>query len=245
MNTHKFVEKRLAVGIIVLFFVMSFIPSAEAVVIKTGKNMLVEHTISEFYLPLNKGPEPIPFIEGIMGENNWYVSEVIITFNYDPERVQEIQYYLDGDWHLYTEEGIHMEDDGVYNVPWFWVDELGEPHNGWPIDLTIDQTPPSITLTKKSGLNDKVTFTADVNDPTSGVERVEFYLDNELQETLTSGPYQWVWTGTTSHSVYAIAYDYAGHSKKSDTLNTPYNFVFSNSVIYNLLQRLNCIMFTF
>jgi len=234
MNTHKFFEKRLAVGIIVLFFAMSFIPSVEAVAIKTEK-----------YSPMENGESPVPILEGIKGENDWYVSVVIVSFSYDPKIVDEINYYLNGNWHQYNDNPFTITDDDIYLLDWYWIDEDGKRHDESPIFFKIDQTPPSITLTKKSGLNDQVTFTANVNDPTSGVERVEFYLDNGLQETLTSGPYQWIWTGTTPHSVYSIAYDYAGHSKKSDTLNTPYNFFFSNSVIYNILQRLNYIMFTF
>lgn len=77
-----------------------------------------------------------------------------------------------------------------------------------------------------------------------GVERVEFYLDDELQQTLFDGPYQWTWTGTTSHSVYAIVYDYAGHSEKSNTLSTPYNLFYGNSIVLNLLQQ-PLIMLTF
>ena len=228
MKNHKLLGKSLAVGLIILFLTMSVISTAGI----TSN-------------PSNTRDAPIPHIERIIGENDWHISSVIITFSYDPGLVQEIQYYLNGGWHLYTDSGINIEDDGVYNIPWYWVDKYGETYNGWPIGFMIDQTPPTITLTKKSGLNDQVTFTATVNDLTSGVERVEFYLDDELQETVTNTPYQWIWTGTTSHSVYAIAYDYAGHSKKSDTLNTPYNFVFSNSVIYNILQKLNYITFTF
>jgi len=227
MDKSNALKKVLIVELIILFLAISFIPSAEAVVIKTGKNMLVEHTISEFYLPLNTGPEPIPFIEGSMGENGWYISEVIITFSYDPERVQEIQYFLNGQWHEYTESGIHVDEDGIYDIDWKWFDEFGKEHTGWPITFSLDKTPPTIQLTRKIQGND-VTFTADVNDPTSGVECA----------------YQWVWTGTTSHSVYAIAYDYAGHSKKSETLSTPYNFFYGNSIVLNLLQQL-LIMLTF
>jgi len=178
MDKSNALKKVLIVEIIVLFLAISFIPSAEAVVIKTEKNMLVEHTISEFYLPLNTGPEPIPFIEGIMGENDWYVSVVIVSFSYDPKIVDEINYYLNGNWHQYNDNPFTVTDDDIYLLDWYWIDEDGKRHDEPPIFFKIDQTPPSITLTKQSGLNDKVTFTANVNDPTSGVERVEFYLDN-------------------------------------------------------------------
>jgi hypothetical protein len=45
-----------------------------------------------------------------------------------------------------------------------------------------------------------------------GIEKVEFYLDNDLVATLTSEPYEWKWTKTTigRHTLKVIAYDDTG-----------------------------------
>ena len=54
-----------------------------------------------------------------------------------------------------------------------------------------------------------------------GGGRVEFYLDDELQETLTSAPYEWIWEGTENHLVKAIVYDYADIWKRVRRLVHP------------------------
>lgn len=42
-----------------------------------------------------------------------------------------------------------------------------------------------------------------------GIEKVEFYVDNELKETLTEEPYQWLWdeTAFSTHTIKVTAYD--------------------------------------
>ena len=229
MNINNLVRKSFVIGVITLLFIISMISSSG-----TSTNVF------------EKGDrnQPIPNLFGEKGENDWYISDVIIIFSYDPKLVDEIQYYLYGSWHVYTGQFVISTDD-IYLIDWFWVDDLGEPHDGPPIELKLDQTPPNIELTKRKGLNDQVTFTATVNDPVSGVEKLEFYLDDELQETFTSGPYEWVWTGTTNHEVYAIAYNYAGLSEQSNILSTPRNVALRNSILSYLFQLFRYIFFTF
>lgn len=166
MDKSNALKKVLIVEIIVLFLAISFIPSTAASEARTG-DMPVEHTLSKFSTPLDKSEDPIPVVFGEIGENGWYISAVTITFYYDPKFVDEIHYYLDGDWHLYTGP-FNVADDGIYGIEWYWIDTDEKIHDNMPlIRFGLDQTPPTIKLTKKSGLNDRVTFTATVNDPTS------------------------------------------------------------------------------
>jgi len=233
MDKSNALKKVLIVEIIVLFLAISFIPSTAASEAKTG-DMPVEHTMSKSFTSLGRGNGPAPAVFGTMGENGWYISYVTVAFAYNPEEVLEIHYSINGGtWQQYYDE-FTVSEDGTYNIEWYWIDREGKRHDEPDFRFKIDQTPPTIELKKKSGSGDQVTFTATVNDPTSGVERVEFYLDDELQDTVYEEPYQWTWTGTTSHSVYAIVYDYAGHSEKSETLSTPYNLFYGNSVVYIL-----------
>jgi len=94
-----------------------------------------------------------------------------------------------------------------------------------PIEFKIDQTPPSITIAKQKLLKNQVKFTATTSDTASGLEKVEFYCDDEIQKTLTAEPYEWTWTGTENQQVKAIAYDNAGHLKESNILSTPYAYI--------------------
>jgi len=43
--------------------------------------------------------DPIPYVFGQFGENQWYISAVIVGFYYDSERVKEINYKLEDIWY--------------------------------------------------------------------------------------------------------------------------------------------------
>jgi hypothetical protein len=66
-------------------------------------------------------------------------------------------------------------------------------------------------LLKNTFLIGKATIKAYAKDD-SKIEKVEFYLDNDLVATLTSEPYEWKWTKTSigRHTIKVIAYDDAG-----------------------------------
>jgi len=164
--------------------------------------------------------EPVPHVFGQMGENQWYISAVTITFDFDPAKVKEIQYNLSGTWHIYSDP-FSVVDDGVYMIQWFWVETSGRPHDGLPIEFRIDKAAPTIELNKETSGKNKMIFTAVANDETSKIERVEFYLDGVLIQTSSEIPYEYNWTGEEKQTVYAIAYDYAGHFAKSDNATTP------------------------
>lgn len=227
MNNRKLIGKSLAIGVIILFFTMATVSAVEE---------------SNFSSPSNKGDDPIPGLEGIMGENNWYISEVVVSFTYDPKIVKEIHYYTNG-WHEYNNP-FSVGGDGNHIIDWYWIDEDGKSHDGSPIFFKIDMTSPTIQLTRKIQGND-VTFTANPNDATSGVAYVEFYFDDEYQQTDTSDPYEWTWTGATQHYVYAIAYDNAGNSEKSETLSTPRSIIHRFPILQYFFQWLVNFLSTF
>jgi hypothetical protein len=56
------------------------------------------------------------------------------------------------------------------------------------------------------------------NDAISGLEKVEFYLDNEFQTNDTIEPYRWVWTKREffKHKIEVIAYDLAGNRNSTE-----------------------------
>jgi hypothetical protein len=182
--------------------------------------------------PENNRQRPISTIFGKIGDNGWYVTIVTITFEYDPKIVMEIQYYLDDSWHVYTGP-IQIAKDGIYSIGWFWKDFDNHIYYELPIIFKIDQTPPTMKLTKKSSGKTNVIFTAATTDTTSEIERVEFYLDDVLIQTDTTSPYQYTWTGEQKQFVYAISYNYAGLLVKSDNLSTTPR---SHSRTHNLMD---------
>jgi len=66
-------------------------------------------------------------------------------------------------------------------------------------------------LLRNTILIGKATIKAYAKDD-SKIEKVEFYLDNDLVATLTSEPYEWGWTKTAigRHTIKVIAYDDTG-----------------------------------
>jgi len=165
------------------------------------------------------------------GLNGWYVSDVTVTMDAGDgtdewqSGVKEIVYKVDGVQK--TVPGKHgsfkIEDDGENIAVEYWaVDNVGNeetPHHTFTIDM--DQTKPTISLVYEvTGGNPitgyEITFTATSTDETSGMERVDFYLNSLFEVSVTgSGPtYQWiVELGNVPHTIIrAIGYDMAGNN---------------------------------
>jgi len=159
---------------------------------------------------------------GTMGDNDWYVSDVtiIITGEDDgksPSGIKAIYYsYDDVTYEEYTEPIVHT-DDGEFELYYYAEDNAGnvEEVNG-PFDFKKDATTPTIELTAE-GSGGTWTLIADVDDETSDIAKVEFYVNDEFLGEVTSAPYEWEYTGASSGDIaQAIAYDNAGNSKVSD-----------------------------
>jgi lysophospholipase L1-like esterase len=98
-----------------------------------------------------------------------------------------------------------------------------------------DQDAPTVTIIKPQKalyINDKmmlpfpttviiksITIEVNATDNSSGVDHVEFYIDNFLKANLTSEMYAWKWDRRTplkfNHQIKIVAYDKAGHSTEA------------------------------
>jgi hypothetical protein len=143
-----------------------------------------------------------------------------------------IIYGPDGEEMCMKRSGVHGFLLGVA------LDERGiivtggvENLQGWDYytDRYYDVTPPSVflehpqegylylfnrrilSLPRKTIIGGRVTVSLGAEDP-GDVERVEFYLDNQLVETLTEPPYAWEWRERTwgRHTVKTMVYDDSG-----------------------------------
>ena len=81
-------------------------------------------------------------------------------------------------------------------------------------DATNTSGYPAVTITSpadQSSFTSAATVAATASDP-SGISKVEFYVDWNLETTVTSAPYTFNWNGATSgsHTVAAMAYSNAG-----------------------------------
>jgi len=173
------------------------------------------------------------------GENEWYISDVKVRLlSEDPysnevsSGVKEIKYKIgNNDWETISGcEGSFMinEDGDDILVQYYAIDNVGneEPINTFTIDL--DQTEPEVTFNYeiKGGNNLmgwKFLFTAIASDNVSRMDRVEFYLNNELQNIITgSGPeYNWTlkYEPLPKAIFTAIAYNRAGLCESDEIID--------------------------
>ena len=167
-------------------------------------------------------------LDGTMGENDWYISDVTITLTAEDDNsgVDYTMISIDGGAFEEYIAPVVVSDDGEHEFEYYSVDNAGneEPVNG-PFDFKIDQTPPTCDLTSEKISFNKWLFTADCDDATSGMDKVEFYLsidggDYTLEATVTSPPYEYEYTGLKNITVKAIAYDMAGLTSEDTAVST-------------------------
>jgi hypothetical protein len=137
------------------------------------------------------------------GENGWYVRDVEVTLNAtdDMSGVKEIKYKI-GSWSWQTISGdngtfiIDIDGNDLW-IQYYAIDNAGneESHNSFTIDM--DQTVPDAEdiWWETYEIDGKwfLVISIDCTDATSGMNRVEFYMNEELQERINgSGPnYEW------------------------------------------------------
>jgi hypothetical protein len=185
------------------------------------------------------------------GENGWYVNDLEVLLQaMDPvsmdvsSGVDMIKYKInDGAEQTIDGHGVvsgtflitqaHDKDDA--KVEYWAVDNVGneESHHTFTVDM--DQTDPTVDLTYEVVSGNPIQgwlmrFTATCTDLTSGMDRVEFFMNAGHQSTVSgSGPtYQWEfnWFADTSIDIRADAYDIAGNMASDlvqDPIPTEYN----------------------
>jgi parallel beta-helix repeat protein len=161
--------------------------------------------------------------DGVTWNTDWFVSAVTVMLSAtdDSAGVDFTMYKLDdGAWTTYT-GAFSVTEEAVHTLYYYSVDKVGNREENNSVALRIDKTPPEINLTvEKTGLS-KWLLTATVSDKTSGIAKVEFYLDNEYVGEATESPYEW--TVFEEGTAQAIVYDNAGNSKMSDAIPVSVN----------------------
>lgn len=132
-------------------------------------------------------------INGTWGENGWFISCVTITIITEGESI--IWYRLDGGhWMGPYESSVELEvrEDGEHIIHARSIDPWGNQSNA-QAEFKIDQTDPTIELTAENIGNNTWLITAHVYDETSGVAKVEFYVNGEYLGEVTEYPYEWIY----------------------------------------------------
>jgi hypothetical protein len=208
MKTVIHVWKKLVIGLLVLFLCMTIQPIAGSLPIEKEQSMMMKECSDGIIL------------NGTMGQNGWYISPVIITFD-DGNNRTFIQ--IDGGgWFEYIAP-IVISSEGPHMVDWYYIDPWGNQSSVYSVFFKIDMTPPTVTINvTRIGLF-KYLLTINCSDNTSGVVLLEFYLDDALVATLTVEPWEFeLEIGCGMHMVKVIAYDAAGLNG-SDSASTSYS----------------------
>jgi hypothetical protein len=204
-------RKWLVVGIILLFITMIVNPA-------TAQN------IEKQFLPATKVDDVYWTMNGTMGNYGWYINPVTMTCIYNHYLIVRVYYEYDGSgWVLYTEPFTIYTQGPFITLSYYVIYKDGNVEFPKSITFKIDYTPPLIELSAKKIEPTKWWIRANVSDATSGVVKVEFYLDNQFLANVTAAPYEWFWTGVGRHTVKAIAYDCAGNNASSST-TMPYSY---------------------
>jgi len=204
----RIICKGLAVAVIILFSI-SVTPSIGIPFNDDTTPPVTTHTLAP--------PEPD-------GLNGWYVDDVTVSLKAtdDISGVKEIRYMING-WSEHIIPGancsfiIYGEGEDIL-IEYWAIDNAGNVETKNEFELDIDQTRPEIILTHEFYGNPwhgwDFKFIANATDYLSGIERVEFYFNNELQETFYGpGPiYIWwlLYYPPTRIVIRATAYDEAG-----------------------------------
>jgi hypothetical protein len=239
----KLVSKPLALITIALFIGMSAIPIA-------GEIQKEEFTVKEntsFGL-LNRGDNCTAHLWGQPGKDGWFIDNVLIWFQYK-EVVDKIWYSITEDtipdWEIIPDDSFYFEQEGKWVFQYKWVDFNGTETMGETIPLALDKSPPDITLDKKfQRLRKRIVFTANTKDDHSEIERVEFWIDGNLEANISNGDYEYIinWEkGDDPVDVKAIAYNKAGIPNEDNSSTTSLSYPYTHTLINIILQKIQTI----
>jgi len=124
--------------------------------------------------------------------------------------------------------------NGDVSVTVFAMDATGESSSNTG-SITADNSPPEVTIIKPlPGLYvldsmrllpfsypfiiGQITVEAEADDNGSGIDRVEFYLENDLEANVTQAPFTWLWdrAATGFFTIEVKAVDAVGHTVTRD-----------------------------
>lgn len=126
------------------------------------------------------------------GFNGWYISNVTVTLNASDSSsgVKATYYRINGMvWMKYDEPFVLSEDGDDILIEFYSVDNDENVEDVKSATIDIDRTPPELTVewevTKLEHKKWQVTFFINSLDNTSGVERLDFIVNDVLIETIS------------------------------------------------------------
>ena len=182
------------------------------------------------------------------GENDWYVSPVTVSLVAidNMSGVKDTYISINSESWIIYDSSFTLVDDRVYNIVYFSIDNAGNMEFPKLKYIKLEQQDPLIIKFKYKAIGDPqngydLIFTAMAFDQISGMNRVEFYLNDVFQKAV-SGPgplynYSFKYHGPVV--VKALAIDNAGHRVWKEIKN-PEPGIFERFLLdhFPLLHRL-------
>jgi len=202
-------KKGLAFAIIFLFILVSVAP-----VIGTSS-----------YLEDTTPPVTTIEIYGDLGENGWYVhlQGIKLVATDDLSGVNKTYYSINGGENQTYTKMFSIYYDGIYVIEYYSVDNAGNVEDVKSAELKLDQMRPGVFVDFQRLGFKKWKFIVQCYDVTSGMDRVEFYYDDNLEFIDYDKPYEWIWNDSINlynHKFNIIAYDKAGNKGEPLLYNT-------------------------
>ncbi|MCK5260764.1 MAG: hypothetical protein KAJ44_01115 [Thermoplasmatales archaeon] len=151
-------------------------------------------------------------------------NDIWLTATDDMSGVNWIEFRIDGG-SVQIGNSFTFASEGAHQVDFHSIDIAGNVEPWKSITVTIDYTPPTIEITWEVFGNFicgwQVIFTATCSDATSGMDYVEFYINEGLMFTAVAAPYEYTleWSSALkSSTLKVVAHDIAGNSANA-TLN--------------------------
>jgi len=173
-------------------------------------------------------------LNGYKGNDGWYITNVTVhLFASDAVSGINKTFYRigNGSWQTYSNE-FAISKDGVYTVYYYSVDRAGNTEDIKHFTLKIDKAKPIATIVKprrgylylwdreimptlfgNTLIIGRITIFVDASNHESGIQKVQFYIDNILQIEDSEPPYAWEWNylAIGTHLIKVVAYDNAGN----------------------------------
>jgi hypothetical protein len=183
-------------------------------------------------IPDTTPPVTHAYVSGPQGKNGWYVGPVEIRFEaYDPDKmakgdqgswpsgVNHTYYRIDGGaWTVYTDPFFIPTDMAIFTIYYFSDDKAGNVEPEKNITIKIDGEINDVDMpvnTKQNLVGTEWLISVNATDVASGIEKVEFYVDDVLVGNDTTAPYEFLYEGEIQDHTQALAYDNAGNTKFS------------------------------
>ena len=184
----------------------------------------------------------------------------IVVSASDNDKVKEVQIFVDGirvatsgkNFVSYSWETITIADNLEHYISAIAIDETDNIGSSPVVSVTVirgnnqDNTDPEVEILNPVGgqiVMGDVNIVAEASDDNE-VERVEFYIDGLLEETVLARPFDYLWKTTSAdtgdHTIFARAYDTNANTAASATITVTVDTILDNTPpVVNIVNPIN------